>query len=347
LVCANADATLFLVTGRAIEGAGAGALLASLAAVGVAALPRAAAALPAFALVLGPLVGGALAQHGWWRVFFWAGIPLAAAVTAPLLAAPHADRAPPRRDLPNLLVLAALLTALTIGLVQGEPWGLGWAGLCVLVAAALALRFVAPWGRALTPAAAIWLALGAVLATLGFLLPQYFELARGVSELRAALLLLVVFLPAVAAWVGAWRRSAGLDAGALLVAGVASSAIGLAALGTLDADTRYAVIVLAMALAGGGLGLAAGALCGLRLGEPPGPLLAAAAVGAALGLAAAGATFQQAQADDRAGSASFGQALATGVGAASLLLVALLVATAPEIWRLTRSASGAHRAAES
>jgi MFS family permease len=346
-VCANADTTSALVAGRAVEGAGAAALLGALAAVRVGEIRPAVAVLPALALVVGPLVGGGLAQHGWWRVFFWAEIPLAAVAAAPLLLAPHAERTPPGRELPGLLALAALLTALTIGLVQGEPWGLGWAGLCVLVAAALALRLVTPWGRALTPAAAIWLALAAVLATLGFLVPQYLELARGLSALRAGVLLMVVILPAIAGWALAWRSSGRLELGTLLAAGIGAAAVGLAVLGTLDAQTRYALIGLALALAGGGVGLAAGALCGARLGEPPGRLLAAAAVGAALGLAAAGATFQQAQAEERASSASFEQALARGVGAAALLLVALLVATAPEVWRLTRSASGAHRAVES
>src|SRR5262249_20959592 len=155
--------------------------------------------------------------------------------------------------------------------------------------------------------AAIWLALAAVIATLGFVVPQYLELARGLSALRAGVLLLVVILPAIAGWALAWRSSARLDLGTLLAAGIGAAALGLVVLGTLDAQARYALIGLALGLAGGGVGLAAGALSGARLGEPSGRLFAAAAVGAALGLAVAGATFQQAQADERASSASFEQ----------------------------------------
>ena len=47
--------------------------------------PAAAIALPALALALGPLAGGVFAEQNWWGVFFWAGVPLAAAAGAAAL----------------------------------------------------------------------------------------------------------------------------------------------------------------------------------------------------------------------------------------------------------------------
>jgi DHA2 family methylenomycin A resistance protein-like MFS transporter len=90
VVCALGDSMATLVAGRAIEGAGAAALLAPLA------LPRradlTAAALPALALAAGPLVGGELAQRNWWHLYFWAGVPLAAVACAGALVAVSAER---------------------------------------------------------------------------------------------------------------------------------------------------------------------------------------------------------------------------------------------------------------
>jgi hypothetical protein len=63
-------------------------------------------------------------------------------------------------------------------------------------------------------------------------------------------------------------------------------------------------------------------------------LAASALAGAALGLAAVGAAFQAAQADERAAGTSFDQALAAGVAWAALFLLAPLLAAALMVWRL-------------
>ena len=97
VVCATADSTSALVAGRAVEGAGVAILLAALAL----ALPEsrraqaAAAALPLAAFALGPLVGGELAEHNWWHLYFWAGVPVAAILAAPALARRRPHRARP------------------------------------------------------------------------------------------------------------------------------------------------------------------------------------------------------------------------------------------------------------
>jgi MFS family permease len=339
VVCASAESTSVLVTGRAVEGAGASALLASLAGTlrsGRGVL-TAAAALPALALALGPLVGGAFAELDWWRVYFWAGVPLAAVAAAPALLAPSSDRRPPPADLAGLAVFAVGLIGLTIVLVQSEPWGWGWVGLIAALAAGAALRLASPWRAGLPPAASVWFALAGCVAALGFLLPEYFELARGLSSLRTGVLVLALTIPAVTSWTIAGWLAARLGSRTLILAGLACAALALLGLRAIDADTRYALVLLGLGLVGIGLGMSAGAVRRAATAESPERVLGAALTGAAVGLAAAGAVFQHGQADERTAGASFEQALARGVGLATLLLIALLLPAAVAGWRLGRT----------
>jgi len=334
IVCARAGSTAALVTGQAIQGAGAAALLAPLTG-GWAAL-----ALPAAALALGPAVGGVFAEQNWWHVFFWAGVPLAALAGAAALAAPSTADAQETSPL-RLSAFAAGLTALTIGLVQGEVWSWGWSALLTLAGAVML-------GRArligLPRAALAWALLAACLTTVVFLMPQYFQLARNLSGLRSGVLMLALTLPAVGAWtVAPWlgRRAP--------IAGVACLVAGLGILVTLDAHTRYALLIGALGLTGAGLGSAA---AGVRAWQPAAvpAALPAALAGAALGLAGAGGAFQSAEADERGAGSSFEQALAAGIGWAAVVLLVLLAAGALLIRRPGRSrpaSSAARPAAES
>ena len=177
IVCARADSTGLLVTGRAVQGAGAAAVLAC-AAFDRRDVMLSALALPAVALALGPLVGGVFAEQNWWRVFFWAGLPLAAVAGAAALAAPFGERPGLPADTARLLALAAGLTAIAIGLVQAEVWAWGWC-VSLLVGGALLVRL----GRlgAVNGAPWAWGVLSGCVAALLFLLPEYFQLARNLS----------------------------------------------------------------------------------------------------------------------------------------------------------------------
>ncbi|MBA3260961.1 MAG: hypothetical protein H0T69_00505 [Thermoleophilaceae bacterium] len=231
------------------------------------------------------------------------------------------------------LAFAAGLTAVTIALVQSEPWAWGWSALLLLAGAAL-LRTAAP---GLPGTALAWAAVAGCLTALLFLVPEYFQLARNLSGLRTGTLLLAVTLPAVVACALSPWLARRLPAAALGPAGVACAGVGLAVLVTIDADTRYAPVIGVLGLTGAGLGLAGGATRHLPRTEPSAPL-APALAGAALGLAAAGAAFQFAQADERGSGASFEQALAAGVGWAALFLLLGLAAAAWRVWRLRRAA---------
>ncbi|MEA2377230.1 MAG: hypothetical protein QOD13_1137 [Thermoleophilaceae bacterium] len=342
VVGARAHSTAVLVAGEALQGAGAAAVLACVAPMlagarrGILAI----AVLPAVALALGPFVGGVFAEQNWWRVFLWAGVPLAAvaglaAVTglATLASAP----APRRATAPaGALAFAAGLTAATIALVQSHVWSSGWCLLLLLAGALLLRGGLRPQARG---AAVAW-ALAGCLAGLLFLIPQYFQLARNLSGLRSGTLLLAVTLTAVTAWTLSRWLAGRVPAVALSAAGLACAGIALAALFTIAPDTRYALLIGLLGLVGTGLGAAAGAAVAMEADESPLGLLAPALTGATLGLAAAGAAFQSGQADDRAGGGSFEQALAAGVGWAALVMLALVVIAAAVVW-LPRRRAGA------
>ena len=313
IVCASAGSTAVLVAGQAVQGVGAAALLTPVAG----SVP--ALALPAAALALGPLVGGVFAEQNWWRIFFWAGVPLAGLAGAAALMAP---RPAAGRVTARLAAFALGLAALTIALVQSEVWDWGWSAL---------------------------LALAGCLAALLFLMPEYFQLARNLSGSRSGVLLLGVTLSAVTAfalsgWLG--RR---VPVSALGVAAVGCLGAGLALLVGIDAHSRWPLVIGALGLTGLGLGVAAATTRGL-LGAAS-TLPAAVLAGACLGLASAGAAFQFAQADERTAGATFEEALAAGVGWAALFLLVLLAGAALVIWRLeqrpTPASSEAHPAAGS
>lgn len=331
IVCASADSTAVLVTGQTLQGAGAAALLAP--------VPGswAALALPGAALALGPLAGGVLAEQNWWHVFFWAAVPLAALAGAGALAAPQR---PGDHETTRALAFAAGLAALTIAWVQSEVWAWGWWALLSLVGAVFLRQARVHEARGSTLA---WAALAGCLATLVFLLPEYFQLARNLSGSRSGVLVLAVTLAAVGGWTAATLLGRMIPWSGQLLAGTVCLVGGLAVLVTIDAHTRWALLIGALGLTGLGLGVSAAAARGLPgpTSAPPAAVLA----GACLGLATGGAAFQFAQADERGSGATFEEALAAGVGWGALCLLLLLALAALTIWRLEQAPRRAPSAA--
>jgi MFS family permease len=350
VVCATADSTAVAVAGQSATGAGTAALLASID-------PRPARfslpalVLPLLALALGPVIGGELGERNWWHVFFWAGVPLAALAAAAALLAPAAPRRPHPAGLAPALALGAGLVALTIVLVQSEPWGVGSPEVVAALAVVAGSLLATAGARRLGLPRSVWAAAAGAVAALCFLLPQYFELAHLIHPLRSGARLSILTTAAVAGGVAAWRLRSTIHPQALAVAGSIVAVAGLVALGSIDPKTGNALVGAGLVLAGGGFGLAAGAAYDGRVGD----LLAAAATGAALSLALAGALFQQVQADQRADGKVFEDALTRGVGAGTLILVVAASAIAAgSLWlggrleiRPKPASSAARPAAES
>jgi EmrB/QacA subfamily drug resistance transporter len=144
-----------LLTGRALQGAGAAlvvpAVLAVLAAdvsgrdrhLGAGVYTIAIGA----SLALGPAVGGAISEHLHWTFIFWLNVPVVlVAWAATVWAIPNSTPSTPigslqefvaRLDLPGLLLSTLSLAAVTFALIEGQH--LGYTSAPVLAAVALAL----------------------------------------------------------------------------------------------------------------------------------------------------------------------------------------------------------------
>jgi MFS family permease len=322
LLAATADGTAGLVTGRALQGAGSAALL------GVALdrrrgdARRALAAAGLLALLVAPLVGGAVAEGADWRWLF-ALEPAAAALAALLLIADKpATSGPLPAPQSRPLVLAAGLACASVGLIQSGPWG--WASLDTLVLlVAGATLLVVAWRDGLAAPAATPLAVTGCLCAALLFVPQYFELVRGLSPLRSGLLMVVLTGAAAALAPLAVLLARGSVSRLLLAAGLAGATLGALGATRIDPATGYAVVVLSLALLGAGAGVAAGALWSAA---DPRELVAPGATGAVLIVAAAGALFQRAQLEERDGGGSFEDALSAGLAGSAWLLAAVLAA---------------------
>ena len=278
-----------------------------------------------------------LAERNWWHIWFWAAVPAALVLAAAALPAGDEREEAPAKELTAIGTLA--LAAVVVVFVQSEPWGLGTRELAALfgLVAIVALMAIPD------PARAIWAAAGGALASLCFLMPQYFDLAHLIHPLRSGARLSVLTVAAVAGGLlGCWLRRQ--DPNRLLAyAGAAAASAGAIALGLLDEHSGNALFGAGLLLTGGGFGLAAGVVYDGRLGD----LLSAAAIGAALVLAVTGAQFQHTQAELRSSGESFEHALSRGVAEAALLLLPLAIAVGAAAWRSTRAASAARPAAGS
>jgi len=161
--CALSGSAGMLIALRAVQGVGAALVLPGSLAVLADAFPEPArrtravgtwAAVGAFALVAGPVVGGVLVQRYGWPAVFWVNVPLCAAVAAVALAAPAGPVASERRrlDLPGQLLAAGGLGAATYAVVLAGRDGLHAPALVTLgIGAVLLVAFVVVERRVAQP----------------------------------------------------------------------------------------------------------------------------------------------------------------------------------------------------
>jgi EmrB/QacA subfamily drug resistance transporter len=147
--CGLGEADWQILAARAIQGAGAAAMVPSTQAIVIATFPVAErgrakgiyAGVSMIFLALGPLIGGVLTEWVTWRAVFWVNVP----VGAVMLAAAHrtlpgnALRTGGRMDWIGTALLVPGLTALVLGLMQGESWGWGSAATILTLTAGAAL----------------------------------------------------------------------------------------------------------------------------------------------------------------------------------------------------------------
>ncbi len=323
LLCSVAHSIGQLVFYRALQGLGASMLnpvaLSIIATVFPAPKDRARAvgvwgAVAGVSLAVGPLLGGALTESVGWRSIFWINVPIgvaAIALAAKFVPESKAARARAFDPVGQALVFAGL-TTLTYAVIEGPRagWGSGLIlGLFAVAASALVgfvwyeprrrdpladLRFF----RSVPFSSATVLALCAFASFAGFLFLNvlYLQQGRGFSALHTGLctLPLAVMMMVCAPLSGRMVGSYGTRP-SLLLAG-AGFLVSTLLLTQLSLDTPVAVLLVAYALFGVGLGMVNPAITNSAVaGMPMSQAGVAAAiastgrqVGAALGVALAG-----------------------------------------------------------
>ncbi len=281
-VCALAGNAEWLIAARAVQGAAAALIMPLAMALLSAAFPPAerAKALGIFsginglALIVGPIVGGAIAEGASWQWIFWINIPIG------LVLMPLARRRLPESfgtatpiDLLGILLVTGSALGVVWGLLRGNDAGWTSAEVTASLAAgvALALLFVAWQLRTSAPmvpmrlfrARAFSSSIGATFlycaAMYGvlFLLPQFLQQAQGNSPLSTGLRMLpwcaMLFL--VAPVSGALVNRIGERR--LIVVGLALQALALGWLGAiLVPGLAYAKLAAPLILAGAGVSMA-------------------------------------------------------------------------------------------
>jgi EmrB/QacA subfamily drug resistance transporter len=269
-----------LVAARAIQGAGAAAVLPLSFTILSGAVPaerRGAAlgilgAVSGLAVAVGPLVGGAVVEGASWQWIFWINVPIGL-VCLPLAMRRLAEsRARARLDLPGLVLAGAGLFGLVLGLVRStaDGWtsapvlGSMLAGLAVMVvfvgwemraaAPMLPLRLFADRTFSAANSASLLFSFGMFGSI--FLLAQFLQIAQGYSPLEAGIRTLPwTAMPLLVAPV-AGPLSDRVGGRPLMASGLALQSGGLAWLAALlSAAVPYSDLVLPFVMCGVGMAL--------------------------------------------------------------------------------------------
>ena len=263
------------------------------------------AAISGLSLPAGLLVGGLLVDTLGWRSIFLVNLPIVAGALVVTDRVVRESRSPGRSlDVAGVVLAAATLAALTYAFVQSS---LAAGALAVLIG----LVFVVVEHRQREPMLPLALfrrggfsganaIAGAMnLGSLGnvFVLTLYLQGVRGLSPLEAGLAATPAFsmLSIVAPFGG--RLAARFGARACVIAGLVTSAAGLALLTTADAHTPYLTLLPGFLLWGAGLGVLTPAVVAAAMGSVPddraglasGVNNTARQAGGAIGIAAFGA----------------------------------------------------------
>jgi EmrB/QacA subfamily drug resistance transporter len=355
MVCGTATNPVWLVTGRALQGAGSALVMPLAMALLGASFPREqrARALGIFggatglALIAGPIVGGAIAEGFAWQWIFWINVPIGL-VLLPLvrLRIPESFGPGGRLDIGGLLLASGAAFGVVFGLMRGNSagWMAGEVAIALLAGLALALAFVGfelftaepmlPMRlfRARGFAAGMISSLLFYAAMYGvlFFVAQFFQTAQGFGPFGSGLRILpwtatlFVFAPLGGRLVHRFGERS------LVVGGLLLQAFGMAWIAAVASpDVGYATLVAPMILAGAGVSLAMpaaqnaviSAVVPAEIGKASGAFNMFRFLGGAFGIASLVAVF------DRAGGLTSPQAFSSGF-AAVLGVAAALSATA-------------------
>jgi EmrB/QacA subfamily drug resistance transporter len=371
VIAATAPEASVLISGRALQGAGAAAVLGLSLALVSSVFPRERqataigiwTAVSSVALGIGPLVGGALVELDW-RLIFWINIPLIAvgfAITA--IAAPESrdETTPPKIDVLGLVALGAGLSAVVFAFVESDRWGFGDPRFIGLLAGGVAILaiFLAIERRVATPILDLTLfrngpyfgATAAAFALVGaywvviFFQPQYLQGVLGYSAIAAGLLILPLTVPMIVISPFAGRLIARFGARGLMTAGMVLAVAGLVVQTQVETGSSYGDLFVGFLLFGIALGLVYAPMSSAAMAAMP-PEKAGIAAGVlamnrllagAIALAVTGAVFQALRADELAAGATRDAAFAHGLSNALWVAVGLCVLGAILTWAFVRA----------
>jgi EmrB/QacA subfamily drug resistance transporter len=359
--CALAPGAGALIAARTVQGVGAAMVMPLALALLNAAVPPQRrgwamgifGSVTALAVVVGPVLGGAITQGIAWPWIFWLNVPVA--LTTIALALRHLDESyGPRAalDLPG----AALGTGAALGLVWGLVRGssAGWASPEVAAAlaagAALAVAFTgwelrarAPMlpmrlfaARGFSAGSAVTFLLNASTTGAVFFMAQFLQVGLGLDPLEAGLRLLPWGVAPLLIAPRAGRLADQIGDRPLIVSGLALQGAALAWIAVIAGpQVSYAAMIAPLFISGAGLGLAIPAVTKAVVGSvPAGDIGKASGVfstmrqlGGAFGVAILAAVFTTAGSYASAGAFSDGFAPALAA-AAGLALAGGLVALA-------------------
>jgi EmrB/QacA subfamily drug resistance transporter len=224
-------------------------------------------------IATGPIIGGWLLERFWWGSVFLFMVPVAAGVAALAAWAVPTSRDPrtPPPDWPGLILSAAGMGVLVLGIIQAPGWGWGSARVIGTLAAAAALlaAFVAAESRTAHPMLDIALfrnprftaASGSVaiaffaLNGFIFLMTQYFQTVKGFGPLGTGVRLLPVAGSVAVASVTGTRLAVRVGNKIIVGGGLALFSAALLWISTVSQATSYGVIAAQMIVFGTGMGL--------------------------------------------------------------------------------------------
>jgi EmrB/QacA subfamily drug resistance transporter len=335
VLCGAAQTFGQLVWLRALQGLGGGGLMAlTQAAIADVVSPRERGRYQAYisaawatASLSGPLVGGFVTEHASWRWIFWINLPIGLAAMwmchkglSRLRKPVHPVR--PRFDIPGMFFLTGALLSLLLALGWGgtefawgsvEIIGLIVLGVCLLL---LLLRQELRASDPLLPPRVFSTSayrtstgvstLSAMLMFICvFTIPLYFQLARGASAAESGIYVAPFMLSAALGNVIASRSAKFFGTVRVgLRVGAAMTCLGLIALALLPLTAPIWLVIVAMLVAGPGLGAcmicsmmgAQNALVHRDIGSGTGAVLVLRSVGGAAGSTLAGALLASAMA---------------------------------------------------
>ncbi len=293
--CALALGIGALVAARAVQGVGAAMIMPLALALLNAAVPAQRrgwamgifGGVTALAVVVGPVLGGAITQGIAWQWIFWLNVPLAVVAIALVLAKLEESYGPKTPlDLPGLALGTGAALGLVWGLVRGSS--VGWAGPEVVVSlaagAALIVAFVGWEVSARAPIlpmrlfasrgfsagnAAIFL-LNASLTVAVFFMAQFQQVSLGQDPLGAGLRLLPWGIAPFLIAPRAGKLADRIGERPLILSGLVLLTAALAWIALVAAPgMSYAALLAPMIISGAGLGMALPAVTKVVIGSVP------------------------------------------------------------------------------